>query len=304
MVSWGGWSIPSRGDAARLIVLLVALIGVPLTDAMAKPEGGGVGGEVINGQRVKNGTYPFIAAIQDRNAKGGKPQSQHMCGGSLIAERFVLTAAHCTYDFSGEEPRPLKPSELGVIVGQTAYGADQGVRRDVVSIARHEEFAPPQIPYDVAVLQLDKPVRTIEPVALIDPAGPNLDRVGSLVTIAGWGSIAYNLPTDPPEYYRVFPRRMREALTRVVPTSTCEDAIPFPGTGHATVLCVLRDGVAACNGDSGGPLFVKGDDGYVQLGATSFGYPTCQPNKPQGFARLSHPSIAEFVRKAAGLPRN
>jgi secreted trypsin-like serine protease len=285
------------GTLWRLALLVVVLSGWPLLDAAAQPTRRGASGEIINGRPVEVGAYPFIAAIQNRTLGGNKPQSEHWCGGTLIAPRFVLTAAHCTFD---ADNNPLRPNDLGVVVGQTIYGKGQGVRRDVGRIERFARYNARTFQNDVAVLVLDKPVTTIEPVTLISPSAPNLDKPGTKGTIAGWGSVTYSFGSTPADAYRTYPKRMREAWTRVVPNTTCGNAFG-PPAGDASILCSLRNAQATCSGDSGGPLFVKTEDGYLQLGVTSFGEARCVPRFPQGFARLSHPPIAAFIRDAAGL---
>src|SRR5690606_15052989 len=105
-----------------------------------------------------------------------------------------------------------------------------------------------RIPYDVAVIVLDRPVTSVEPARLPTPGSDTLERPGTSLTAAGWG----NTSTDP--YAPVTPDILQSVTVPVV--SNWECAFAYPGGFMEGVhICAGVTGRDSCQGDSGGPLF-------------------------------------------------
>jgi secreted trypsin-like serine protease len=238
--------------------------------------------QIVGGTEVPDGKYPFIASLQFRFE--GEPW-QHMCGGTLIDGRgLVLTAAHCV-DWLPEEDAP----ELRVIVGRTVHSAEDGQVRGVADISIYNKA-------DAALLFLDDEVPGITPIELVTPGTDALERPGSEVITAGWGSTVRD-PFGPggtgfPEY----PDRMHEVSVPIVSDNECK--VSYPNLKPRTEICAGRSGKDSCQGDSGGPLFVKVPGAgrkYLQLGIVSWGHGCAATGKPGVYTQVSNQKLGEWI---------
>ena len=90
---------------------------------------------IIGGEEVSSGGWDFMASIQMQQVSGG---SYHMCGGTFVAPRVILTAAHCLTD-SGASL--VRPEQLSIKAGVRDLIVDTGsVTLDVASVMVHESF--------------------------------------------------------------------------------------------------------------------------------------------------------------------
>lgn len=255
--------------------------------------------EVVGGRPVADGTYPFIAALLDRR-RGGSAVRQQFCGGTLIDEDSVLTAAHCVEEVGRRDGPRL--GDLAVVVGRTVLASAQGEVRAVTAIAIHPRYRGGGFAYDAAVLTLAAPVTNVAPIVLTDGSAA-IERPGRRATIAGWGNTRPQ-PAGRQGRGANFPNRMQRAVVPILPDNRCADA--YRGGAKSDdyspplMLCAGRENLDACQGDSGGPLFVVAGDGFRQIGLVSYGAGCGSRGFPSGFAQLGAPSIRQFVAAAAG----
>ena len=248
--------------------------------------------QVVGGTPVPNGKYPFVAALLDARYPG-EPRNQQFCGGTLIDQDSVLTAAHCV---KGRSAAPLR-----VIVGRTVLSSDRGQKRSVLKIFVHQRYSSNATAYDAAVLKLSSSVSGTAPIRVATAAQNYLERPGRLATVAGWGNTIKQPPND--HNGSRFPNRMREARVPLVSDFRAEepyDAVLGPA-GYIPPIMVAagRKGNDACNGDSGGPLFARASGGYTQIGIVSFGLGCGARGYPGVYAEVNAPSIRSFVSVAA-----
>ncbi|AXB49202.1 serine protease [Amycolatopsis albispora] len=180
--------------------------------------------------------YSFMVSLQ----QGGK----HFCGGSLIGEEWVVTAAHCV--------QGAKPEEVTTRIGAREHasgGTEAGVSRIVV----HPDYAAQQPGADIALVRLDKKV-TEQPIKIAEATG----EAGTATRILGWGEHCAEENCGAPDI-------LQELDTKVMPAQDCRDF------AAGKEICTGSDTPDAmgCYGDSGGPQ-IKGRTGEWELvGATS-----------------------------------
>ena len=284
--------------AALSIAMVVGLgAAVPV---LAQDEDGTIGPQVVGGDPVPNGKYPFMTSIQaDTSNRGG--YQEHYCGGTLIDQDSVLTAAHCV-EFIGKNGSTLSYRDVRLVVGVTVLSSDQGrVRRiDRLSdIDIHPKFSGRTLRYDAAVIKLNHPVRRIDPITLADVGSDDLDTPPGTATVTGWGSTVARPPFGPgppPDY----PKRMREADPPLVSDAQCKTTYGEEFR-RALMVCAGEGGMDTCQGDSGGPMFVGAtpEEPPRQIGITSWGFGCASPGFPGVYAEVNAEPIHSFIVRAA-----
>ena len=243
---------------------------------------------IIGGTEVPDGKYKFLAALLDTR-NGSTTFQQQFCGGTLIDQDSVLTAAHCVY---GQSASPLR-----VTVGRTVLDSNQGTKRAVSRIFIHRLYAPSlDDAYDAAVIKLSRPVSGIAPIKLATSNQDFLENPGRNATVAGWGNTNKQSPDmGEPDYYA---NRMREAQVPIVSDATAKSVY---GSSYLSGLMVAagQTGKDSCQGDSGGPMFSKPNGKFTQIGITSWGIGCGASGYPGVYAEVNNPSIRGFITNAA-----
>ncbi|XP_061722765.1 trypsin 5G1-like [Cydia pomonella] len=207
--------------------------------------------EIVGGHKVSVQDVPFMVALY---YKPEGAEYQAFCGGSIIHERFVLTAAHCLYfiDWKQQENATKR-----VLIGSDRLNAG-GIFIDVEEQFIHEHFRllNMTLENDICLVKLKEPVTFGCKVAKAKLPGENYElEEGTLVNVTGWGDIGNSTGME---------NELRQTTVPIVSNECCQKDYEEL-TGEQ--ICAGSKGHDSCQGDSGGPLTYNG----VQVGVVSFG---------------------------------
>lgn len=219
--------------------------------------------QIIGGQPVEEGQYPWLVGLGSPGE--GSAYDRQFCGGSVIAEDVILTAAHCVEDSAAED--------LVVFSGSIDLESEDVVETAVADLHVAEDYNDPiAMANDWALLKLAEPV-DVEPIAL----GTEPTEFETLET-AGWGDTGEG-----------FPPIAQWVEVPFVSDADCEAAYPDE-VDAASMLCagdIENGGVDSCQGDSGGPIMTPAGEEQVLVGIVSWGYGCAEAGNPGVYGEVA-----------------
>jgi len=223
---------------------------------------------IVGGVTTEVNEYPWQVALV------GRGSSSVFCGGSLINDRWVLTAAHCTQSGVSQ-----------VLLGNHLQSqTDSAERRiNVKRVVDHPNYNSRTLNNDFSLLELSTPVNLesvdpeIRPVCL--PSASNPSQYENVVSVvSGWGTTSSGGSQ---------PDALREANVKTMTNSACNGKYGS-GTITSAMICASSPNRDSCQGDSGGPL-VRNVGGYFNLiGVVSWGYGCADARYPGVYARVTN----------------
>ncbi len=257
--------------------LIVAVSSFANTTASASEQD--ISAAVVGGEATTLNQLPFFARLI--LYKTGASQFGNICGGSIVNDRYILTAAHCVS--SDVFTDGWSTEDLHVLVkNPTMDDVDVSEFKDVSRIIRHPDYDADDLwVNDLALLELSEPITdNVQSITLPQDFGDYSEA--SVYQIFGLGTTSTNAPYLP-NYLR---------WAEVQPLTDSECAAMVSGYHSQESLCAtgFEDRVysGVCAGDSGGPLTYMDEDGlYQQIGIVSYGSSICEsPEIPSVFTEI------------------
>ncbi|KAM8919391.1 serine protease 52-like [Lycaon pictus] len=221
--------------------------------------------EITGGEPADLNDFPWQVSILYNR--------RHLCGGSILSQWWILTAAHCFINKS--------ESALEIMHGERIIGIKNLKRMKVDKLIIHPYFDSWFLNHDIALLLLKSPFKlgaNIIPICLSEVTDIQKWRN---CWVTGWG---INIPTQS----------MTEELHKVnidlVKWEICSQLMPML---TRNMMCAgnIQEGKDACQGDSGGPLVCQKKDNqsiWYQLGIVSWGVGCGEKRLPGVYTKVSN----------------
>jgi len=235
---------------------------------------------IVGGVVTEVNEYPWQVGIVD------KGYTQVWCGASLISDRWILTAAHCT--------RGESAGDIQALLGEHDYSSNKEtnmVRVGIAEIINHPDYHHQTTNIDFSLLKMKKTIdfskySHIRPICL--PTDTSKDYTDFTATVSGWGTLSSGGSSS---------KKLREVDVKVLSNSDCKNKYSYPSSWITSqMLCANVDGGGkdACQGDSGGPLVTAGSgngvtagQNYELIGVVSWGSGCASASYPGVYSRVT-----------------
>ncbi|KAM3872967.1 trypsin-2-like [Diretmus argenteus] len=212
--------------------------------------------KIVGGYRCEAHSQPWQVSLNI---------GYHYCGGSLINNQWIISAAHCRHN----------PFAQIAILGDHHMWEHEGTEQymAVDAIYWHQSYDDATLDYDIMLMKLAHPVTVnqyVKPIAL-PTACP---RAGDMCVVSGWGNIYTDQVFNP--YY------LQCVDVPILSHRDCDNSYPGVITDRKMCAGYLEGGKDACQGDSGGPLVCNGE----LQGVVSWVLGCGQPNFPGVYTKV------------------
>uniref|UniRef100_A0A3Q3X228 Peptidase S1 domain-containing protein n=1 Tax=Mola mola TaxID=94237 RepID=A0A3Q3X228_MOLML len=231
---------------------------------------------IIGGDDASPGEWPWQVTLQ--------LDSNHFCGGSLISDQWVLTAAQCLFTGIGR---------ITVFLGRHNVSGPNpnDVSRKVEDAVCHPDYDVFTFDNDICLLKLSAPVNFtdyIYPVCLA--AANSTFHSGTSSWVTGWGVTENG----------TLPDILQEVEVPVVGNNECECSYPSGITDNMICSGHRQGGKGICQGDGGGSLLIedRNNSVWLQIGILSFTRGCALPMIPAGYTRVSR--YQEWITDVTG----
>ncbi|XP_075786589.1 atrial natriuretic peptide-converting enzyme isoform X3 [Pelodiscus sinensis] len=206
---------------------------------------------ILGGRTSRPGRWPWQCSLQSE-------PSGHICGCVLIANKWVLTVAHC---FEGRENAAVWKVVFGI--NNLDHPSIFMQTRLVKTIILHPRYNRAVVDYDISIVELNEDINEtsyVRPVCL--PSREQLVEPDTYCYITGWGHMGNKMPF-----------KLQEGEVRIISLEQCQSYFDMKTITNRMLCAGYESGtVDSCMGDSGGPLVCEQPAGrWTLFGLTSWG---------------------------------
>lgn len=246
-----------------------------------KPDSDGM--RVIGGVESVHHSWPWQVRVRPCS----RYKCTFLCGGSIISDTWVLTAAHCI---------PYKATRGNITVGNHILYTDKKLdpfskNYTISRIVTHPGWNKYIRWNDISLIKVDQEIDFndhVQPICL--PHRDACINPGSACVVTGWGYTSEKGPISP---------ELQEVAVRLIDHKTCQSSLYYSTKVYATQICAgfAEGGKDSCAGDSGGPLVCKAakNGPWLLYGLVSWGYGCARATKPGVYTRI--PSFIDWVEE-------
>ncbi|XP_051818645.1 anionic trypsin-like [Antechinus flavipes] len=228
-------------------LLILALVGAAVAFSTDDDD------KIVGGYTCEN-SLPYQVSLNS---------GYHFCGGSLINEQWVVSAAHC---YKSRMQVRLGEHNIEVLEGNEQF-------IDAEKIIRHPNYNSRNLNNDIMLIKLKTPAVLNSRVATIS-LPKTCAPAGTECLISGWGNMA-SFGADYPDVLQCL-------NAPLLSDAQCTSSYPGQITENMVCAGFLEGGKDSCQGDSGGPVVCNGE----LQGIVSWGYGCAQKNKPGVYTRV------------------
>ncbi|XP_017017894.1 serine protease 1-like [Drosophila kikkawai] len=233
-------------------------------------------GRITNGRNAAENQFPYQVGLSFSSSDGG-----WWCGGSIIANNWVLTAAHCT---SGASSATIY---YGATVRTSPKFTHTVASKDFV---QHANYLSLTVRNDISLIKTPAVTfsAAVNKIALPAIASSYSTYVGQTAVASGWG-----LTSDTAT---AVAKDLQYTDLTVISNAECLKSFSSLIVTSRVICVATPNSVSTCQGDSGGPLALDG----TLIGITSFGSPDgCEVGAPAAFTRVT--SYLDWIKTNSGV---
>uniref|UniRef100_A0A8D2D5N6 trypsin n=1 Tax=Sciurus vulgaris TaxID=55149 RepID=A0A8D2D5N6_SCIVU len=227
-------------------------------------------GQIVGGYTCQKNSLPYQVSLN---------VGYHFCGGSLISDQWVLSAAHCYNRFQV----CLGEHNIDVIEGDEQF-------IQAAKIIPHPNYNDSTADNDIMLIKLNSPATISSRVSTIS-LPRSCPTAGTQCLVSGWGNmlsfgskchLEHKHPAGKHQRSIKYPSLLQCLDAPVLTDTACHNSYPRKITSNMFCLGFVEGGKDSCQGDSGGPLVCNGE----LQGVVSWGFGCALKGKPGVYTKV------------------